>query len=162
MRFLLILFMVKDKKVWRNFALVYSAQTLINSTKKDNSVSTILLVWNTWLLVYTFKTLFLLLFPLVIQTLCFKLERMFFFLFFVFCFLVFFTLLFFSLRWFSFSLSRFSYLQASSGYRSSTASSRHTWRSRDEAASTWRRGGRSANWTYWSDDGAEYESQSQI
>lgn len=51
---------------------------------------------------------------------------------------------------------------ASSGYRSSTASSRHTWRSRDEAASTWRRGGRSANWTYWSDDGAEYESQSQI
>lgn len=51
---------------------------------------------------------------------------------------------------------------ASSGYRSSTASSRHTWRSRDEAASAWRRGGRSANWTYWSDDGAEYESQSQI
>lgn len=51
---------------------------------------------------------------------------------------------------------------ASSGYRSSTASSRHTWRSRDEAASTWRRGGRSTNWTYWSDDGAEYESQSQI
>ena len=66
---------------------MYSTQKLVKSAKKDNSVSTILLVWNTWLLVHTFKTLFLLLFPLVIQTLCFKLERMFFF--FVFCLLFF-------------------------------------------------------------------------
>ncbi|XP_022805907.1 rho guanine nucleotide exchange factor 11-like isoform X2 [Stylophora pistillata] len=52
---------------------------------------------------------------------------------------------------------------ASSGYRSSTASSRHTSRSRDEST-THLRQGRSLtnNRAYWSDDGAEYESQSQI
>ncbi|XP_078379689.1 rho guanine nucleotide exchange factor 11-like isoform X2 [Oculina patagonica] len=51
---------------------------------------------------------------------------------------------------------------ASSGYRSSTASSRHTWRSREESTTQLRRGVRSNNRAYWSDDGAEYESQSQI
>ncbi|XP_066025356.1 rho guanine nucleotide exchange factor 11 isoform X2 [Pocillopora verrucosa] len=52
---------------------------------------------------------------------------------------------------------------ASSGYRSSTASSRHLSRSRDEATTHWRQGRNlTNNRAYWSDDGAEYESQAQI
>lgn len=66
----------------------------------------------------------------------------------------------------SFSSYRTRSSLVSSGYRSSTASSRNTWRSREETQTAqWRRGGgggRSPNWACWSDDGAEYESQSQI
>ena len=61
------------------------------------------------------------------------------------------------------SSSRLSCYQASSGYRSSTASSRHLSRSRDEDTTHWRQGRNlTNNRAYWSDDGAEYESQAQI
>ncbi|XP_074634912.1 rho guanine nucleotide exchange factor 12-like isoform X1 [Acropora palmata] len=64
----------------------------------------------------------------------------------------------------SFSSYRTRSSLASSGYRSSTTSSRDTWRSREESPTAqWRRGGgRSTIRTCWSDEGAEYESQSQI